>query len=171
ALSSACVILRLSSFRGNGGPRDLHAFPTRRSSDLRRRTMQTRAEHDDALEAETRSLVSGAPLGRRGFVVGSLASGFAAAVAPAGPLLAQTITTDASGLSAGEVKIPVSGGEIPAYRAMPAGRTGLPTILVVQEIFGVHEHIRDVCRRFAKQGHLAVAVELFARQGDPGQYT
>ncbi len=133
--------------------------------------MQTGAEHDEAVEAETRSLVSGAPLGRRGFVVGSLASGFAAAVAPAGPLLAQTITTDATGLTAGEVKIPVAGGEVPAYRAMPAGRTGLPTVLVVHEVFGVHEYIRDVCRRFAKQGRLAVAVELFARQGDPSKYT
>ena len=132
--------------------------------------MHTKPGHDAALEAETRSLVSTAPLGRRGFVAGSLASGFAAAVAPAGPLLAQTITTDAAGLDAGEVKIPVADGQVPAYRAMPAGRTGLPTILVVQEIFGVHEHIRDVCRRFAKRGYLAVAVELFARQGDPAKY-
>ncbi len=55
---------------------------------------------------------------------------------------------------------------MPAYRAQPAGRTGLPVVLVVQEIFGVHEHIKDVCRRLAKQGYLAIAPELYARQGD-----
>jgi len=132
--------------------------------------MPTRNEAIDALEAETRSLVSSPPLGRRGFVVGSLATGFAASVAPTGALLAQTITTDAAGLVAGEIGIPVADGQIPAYRAMPAGRTGCPTVLVVQEIFGVHEHIRDVCRRFAKQGCLAVAPELYARQGDPTRY-
>jgi carboxymethylenebutenolidase len=79
---------------------------------------------------------------------------------------ATTITTDTNGLTAGEVKIPVKDGEIPAYRAMPAGKKNLPTVLVVQEIFGVHEHIKDICRRFAKLGYLAVAPELYARQGD-----
>jgi carboxymethylenebutenolidase len=64
------------------------------------------------------------------------------------------------------VKIPATGGEIPAYRAMPAAGGPFPTILVVQEIFGVHEHIKDICRRFAKLGYLAVAPELYARQGD-----
>ena len=76
------------------------------------------------------------------------------------------IVTDATGLSAGDVMIPVLDGEIPAYRAMPAAQTHPPILLVVQEIFGVHEHIRDVCRRFAKAGYLAVATELYARQGD-----
>jgi len=94
----------------------------------------------------------------------SLAAGFAAAVLP---VQAQTmIVTDTQGLTAGEVKIPTQDGEMPAYRAMPAGRSGLGTVLVVQEIFGVHEHIRDVCRRLAKAGYLAVAPELYARQGD-----
>ena len=93
----------------------------------------------------------------------ALAGGFAAAVLP---VSAQTITTDSKGLTAGEVKIKVADGEIPAYRAMPAGGKNLPTVLVVQEIFGVHEHIRDVCRRFAKEGYLAIAPELYARQGD-----
>src|SRR5215208_4055555 len=84
---------------------------------------------------------------RRGFIAGSLAAGFALAVQP---VAAQTvITTDAEGLEAGEVKVPVRDGEMPAYRAMPAGGKNLPVALVVQEIFGVHEHIKDVCRRFA----------------------
>ncbi|HVF89820.1 MAG TPA: dienelactone hydrolase family protein [Blastocatellia bacterium] len=93
----------------------------------------------------------------------SLAAGFALSVQP---VSAQTITTDTDGLVAGEVKIPVSDGEIPAYRAMPAKGKSFPTVLVVQEIFGVHEHIKDLCRRFAKAGHMAVAPELYARQGD-----
>jgi carboxymethylenebutenolidase len=64
------------------------------------------------------------------------------------------------------VKVPASDGEIPAYRALPAGAGPYPVILVVQEIFGVHEHIKDICRRLAKVGYLAVAPELYARQGD-----
>jgi len=106
---------------------------------------------------------------RRGFVKTSLGAGFAAAVLPA--QARTTITTDTAGLTAGEVKIPTRDGDLPAYRAMPAGRGGLGTVLVVQEIFGVHEHIKDVCRRFAKAGFLAIAPELYARQGDPGRYT
>ena len=123
------------------------------------------------VRAEVMSLADGdRPVPRRRFVTGSLAAGFAAAVAPTGSLLAQTITTDTAGLDAGEVRIPVGGGAVPAYRAAPQGRTGVPLVLVVQEIFGVHEHIRDVCRRFAKRGYMAVAVELYARQGDPTAY-
>ena len=100
---------------------------------------------------------------RREFVMTALAAGFALAVRP---VSAQTVTTDVKGLTAGEVKIPVSGGEIPAYRAMPAAGKSFPVVLVVQEIFGVHEHIKDICRRFGKLGYLAVAPELYARQGD-----
>jgi carboxymethylenebutenolidase len=96
----------------------------------------------------------------------ALAAGFALAVRP---VSAQTITTDSDGLEAGEVKIPVADGEIPAYRAMPATGDSFPVVLVVQEIFGVHEHIKDICRRFAKLGYLAVAPELYARQGDVSQ--
>lgn len=81
-----------------------------------------------------------------------------------------TISTDHRGLVVGEVKIPVADGEITAYRAAPAGKASLPTILVVQEIFGVHEHIKDICRRLAKLGYLAIAPELFARQGNPASY-
>lgn len=102
---------------------------------------------------------------RRGFVVmSSLAAGFALAVQP---VQAQTqISTDTNGLEAGEVSIPTSSGPIPAYRAQPQGGKNLPLVLVVQEIFGVHEHIKDVCRRLAKLGYCAISVELYARQGN-----
>ena len=86
-------------------------------------------------------------------------------------MTAETITTDTEGLEAGEIKIPVADGEIPGYRAMPAKGGPFPTVLVVQEIFGVHEHIKDLCRRLAKQGYLAVAPELYARQGDVSKIT
>lgn len=100
---------------------------------------------------------------RRGFLGASLASGFALA---AGPAAASTITTDTEGLTAGEITIRTDDGEIPAYRAMPEAGKDLPLLLVTQEIFGVHEHIRDVCRRYAKQGYYAVAPAMFHRQGD-----
>jgi carboxymethylenebutenolidase len=100
---------------------------------------------------------------RRAFIVGSLAAGFALAVVP---VSAATIRTDANGLTVGEVKIAVEGGSIPGYRAMPEAGGPFPTILVVHEIFGVHEHIKDVCRRLAKVGYFAVAPALFAREGD-----
>lgn len=122
----------------------------------------------DAAE-ELDSLQPPFPLTRRIFVQTSLGAGFAAAVLP---VTAQTmITTDTQGLTAGEVKIPTKDGEMPAYRAIPTGKTGLATVLVVQEVFGVHEYIKDVARRLAKQGYLAVAPELYARQGDPTKYT
>ncbi len=109
------------------------------------------------------SLAPSADLTRRGFVVTSLAAGFALAVQP---VSAAAIMTDSNGLTVGEVKVPVEGGEIPAYRAMPAAGGPFATILVVQEIFGVHEHIKDICRRLAKLGYFAVAPALFAREGD-----
>ena len=103
------------------------------------------------------------PESRREFVVKKLAVGFALAVQP---ICAQTaIITDATGLIAGEVKIPVKDGVIPGYRACPAKGRGFPIVLVVQEIFGVHEHIKDICRRLAHAGYCAVAPELFARAG------
>lgn len=108
-------------------------------------------------------------LTRRKFIITStLAAGFALA---AHPIFAQVITTDTKGLVAGEVKIPVEDGKIPAYRAMPATGKNFPVVLVIQEIFGVHEHIQDVCRRFAKLGYLAIAPEMFVRQGDVSQLT
>lgn len=107
------------------------------------------------------SLVPAVGFTRRGFVATALGAGFALAVQP---VMAQTaIKTDAAGLEAGEIRI----GELAAYRAQPAGGKNLPTILVVSEIFGVHEYIADVCRRLAKLGYLAIAPELFARHGDP----
>ena len=98
-----------------------------------------------------------------------LGAGYAAAAAP---VMAQTaIQTPAQGLLAGMVQIEVGGFQMPAYRAAPAGRSSLPVVLVVQEIFGVHEYIADMCRRLAHAGYLAIAPALYARQGDPAQYT
>lgn len=105
-------------------------------------------------------------LTRRAFA-SSLAAGFALA---GGPVRADAILTDTNGLEAGEVSVPVSDGAVPAYRAKPKGAVNAPLILVVQEIFGVHEFIRDVCRRFAKLGYYAIAPSLYARQGDPSRY-
>ena len=109
------------------------------------------------------SAILGPPVDRRAFLVTKLTAGFALAVQP---VAAATITTDTRGISAGEIKIPTADGEIPGYRAMPAKGSNFPTVLVVQEIFGVHEHIKDVCRRMAKAGYMAVAPEMYARQGD-----
>lgn len=101
---------------------------------------------------------------RRKFIAtATVATGFALAVQP---ISAGVITTDAKGLVAGAVKIPVKDGEIPAYRAAPATGENFPIVLVIQEIFGVHEHIQDITRRFARLGYLAIAPELFVRQGD-----
>ncbi len=91
--------------------------------------------------------------------------------ATAGAAVAQTaIKTSMDGLAAGEVMIDIAGFKLPAYVARPAGRSNLPVVLVIQEIFGVHEYIADTARRFAKAGYLAIAPELFARQGDPTKY-
>lgn len=107
-------------------------------------------------------------LTRRQFIiVTALTAGFAACTQPID--FQQVVTTDAEGLEAGTVKIPVSDGEIPAYRAMPNTGTDFPLVLVIQEIFGVHAYIQDVCRRFAQLGYLAIAPELYARQGDVTQ--
>jgi carboxymethylenebutenolidase len=124
--------------------------------------MDTHLANSDVLDVSPRLRWS-----RRGFVVTSLVSGFARA---AGPVSAETIITDSTGLDVAEVKVPTADSEMPAYRAMPASGGPFPTILVVQEIFGVHEHIKDLCRRLAKAGYYAIAPELYARQGDPSQY-
>src|SRR5687768_3799070 len=99
---------------------------------------------------------------RRKLLAGAVGSGFALAVQP---VAADTISTSTSGLDAADTRIPGNGGEIPAYVAAPKGMKRPPLVLVVHEIFGVHEHIKDVCRRLAKAGYCAVAPELFARQG------
>src|ERR1017187_7109426 len=92
-----------------------------------------------------------------------LPQGFAAAVMP---ITATAITTDTNGLTAGEVEIPTGDVRIPAYRAKPHDGKAFPVVLVVQEIFGIHEHIKDLCRRLAKEGYLAVAPYLYSREGD-----
>ena len=126
----------------------------------------------DHLKEDFDSMVAKTPLSdgfdRRVFLKTALGSGFAAAVMP---VMAQSvIKTDTAGLSAGEVTIVVKGVKVPVYRAQPEGKTNLPVVLVISEIFGVHEHIADVARRFAKLGYLALAPELFIRQGDAKSY-
>lgn len=106
---------------------------------------------------------------RRDFLQTSIGAGFAAAVLPT--LTEATILTDSSGLDAGTVNIKSADFSMPVYVARPATKQPLPVILVVSEIFGVHAHIADIARRFAKLGYLAIAPDLFARQGDPTVYT
>jgi len=104
---------------------------------------------------------------RRTFAATGLVTGFTLAT---GPLNAAAIVTDTKGLVAGEVSVAVADGHIPAYRAHPWGKFDRPVVLVVQEVFGVHEHIKDLCRRLAKAGYYAIAPSLYARFGDPGKY-
>ena len=105
---------------------------------------------------------------RRTALKAAVGVGYAAAVSP---IMAQTaIKTPADGLTAGDVTIDVNGFKMPAYRAAPAGKTNLPVVLILSEIFGVHEYIADTARRFAKAGYLAIAPELFVRQGDAQSY-
>ena len=105
---------------------------------------------------------------RRLALQAALGVGYAAAAAP---IMAQTaIKTPSTGLVSGEVTIDVNGFKMPAYRSAPAGKTGLPVVLVISEIFGVHEYIADVARRLAQAGCMAIAPELFVRQGDPNEY-
>ena len=123
-------------------------------------------ELNELEELEHQGLKPRSRWSRRGFVMTSLATGFALSVQP---VSAQTITTDTNGLDAGEVKVKVKDGEIPAYRAMPDKGGPFPTVLVSCEIWGVHEHIKDICRRLAKLSYYAIAPEMFARQGDPSK--
>jgi len=120
----------------------------------------------------TESVLRGVPpqseISLRDLVTALLPQGFAKIVQP---IASTTITTDTQGLVAGEVKIQTMTGPVPAYRAMPEKGGKLPVVLVVQEIFGVHEHIKDVCRRLAKLGYFAVAVDLYHRQGDVTKFT
>lgn len=105
---------------------------------------------------------------RRTVLQSAAGLGYATAAAP---LMAQTaVATPADGLDAGRIHYTVDGFQVPAYRAAPTGKTGLPVVLVVHEIFGVHEYIADVCRRLARAGYMAIAPELYARQGDATQY-
>lgn len=124
--------------------------------------------HED-LHNDAAALLPGTGSASRRKALGlMLGAGYAAAAAP---LMAQTaIETPSEGLEVGEVSYPSGGFQMHAYRAAPKGRTGLPVILVVSEIFGVHEYIADVCRRLAHAGYLAIAPDLFERQGDPMSY-
>ena len=106
---------------------------------------------------------------RRTALKAALGVGYAAA---AMPIMAQTaIKTSAEGLKTGQTTFEVNGFKVPAFYAAPAGKTNLPVILVTQEIFGVHEYIADTCRRFARAGYMAVAPDMFARQGDASKYS
>lgn len=107
-------------------------------------------------------------LSRRTFILGMLSSGYALA---ADPVQDHVIHTDAAGLTVAAIEIPVSDGKIPGYYARPAKAGRYPVVLVIHEAFGVHEHIQDICRRYAKAGYLAVAPELFVRQGNPAKHT
>ncbi len=121
-----------------------------------------------SLAADFDALTPTRDFSRRDFARTGVGAGFAAAVLP---IQAQSeVRTPATGLTAGEVTIPVGDFKLPAYRAQPQGRSNLPVVLVVSEIFGVHEHIADVARRFAQRGYLAIAPELFVRQGDASAY-
>ena len=126
--------------------------------------MDDRKLLDDAV-----ALLPGQGLSRRALMGSTVGIGFAAAVQP---VQAQSvIKTSSEGLLAGEVTIPVGDFKLPAYRAVPQGKRNAPVILVISEIFGVHEHIADVARRFAQLGYCAIAPELFIRQGDARSYT
>lgn len=122
-------------------------------------------DREHPTSADFDSLLPAGRIDRRTFVTTLSAAGFALAVRPA--LAQSVISTPADGLEHGSTTIPSGADALPAYFACPAGKDKLPTVLVVQEIFGVHEHIRDVCRRLAHEGYLAIAPELFYRQGDP----
>ena len=115
------------------------------------------------MQSDLQSLQPKPQVTRREFVVTALSSGFALAVQP---ISAETIITDADGLKVGEAVLGVGYDTFPGYFARPAAGEKFPVVLVVQEIFGVHEHIKDICRRLAKRGYLAIAPELFVRQGD-----
>lgn len=129
--------------------------------------------HSSQIAEDLQSLLPGtsseAGATRRTALKAALGVGYAAAVMP---IMAQTaVKTSAEGLVAGEITLNVSGAQVPVYRAAPAGKSNLPVVLVLSEIFGVHEHIADVARRFAKAGYLALAPELFVRQGNAQAYT
>ena len=108
------------------------------------------------------------PLARRGFVMTGLISGFTLATER---VEAQAIHTSETGLAAGEMQVPVEGGQLPGYYARPQGAGPFPTVIVIEEIFGIHEYIKDTCRRLAKLGYCAVSVELYARIADLSKMT
>ena len=106
------------------------------------------------------------PLSRRGFFMSSAAAAAAGYTLAAGPVRAQAVTTDTAGLTVGEAKVKVEGGEMPVYFARPANVQNPPVILVAMEVFGLHEYIKDVTRRLGKLGALAVAPDYYFRKGE-----
>ena len=115
-------------------------------------------------QAQFDGLLPSEAFNRRSFMATAIGAGFALAVQP---ISAQTVViTNAEGLLAGDIKVPAADRELPGYRAMPVGGSSLPTVLVIHEIFGVHEYLRDVCRRLAKAGYLAIAVDMYIRHGE-----
>jgi carboxymethylenebutenolidase len=113
---------------------------------------------------ETQSWIAAPSITRRTALAGTVAAtGYALA---AQPISAAAITTDSTGLDAGMIQFSTGGIKMGAYRAKPKGKQHLPTIIVVQEIFGLHEWVRDIVRRFAKAGYYAIAPDLYQRQGD-----
>lgn len=119
--------------------------------------------------AEDRNWVGSTQVNRRAAIVGSAA--FAGYALAAQPVAASTITTDTMGLDAGMTTFQTGGLRMNAYRARPAGKRNLPVVLVVQEIFGLHEWVKDICRRYAKAGFYAIAPDLYQRQGDATKVT
>ena len=113
----------------------------------------------DLHNPDLNSLLPDVQVDRRGFVAACLAAGFAVS---AEPVLAQAIKTPMDGLDGGDTKI----GEIPAYYAAPKSGGKRPVVLVIAEIWGLHEHVKDVVRRVAKEGYFAVANEPYFRQGE-----
>jgi carboxymethylenebutenolidase len=116
------------------------------------------------LPSDVIGLTKTAPLSRRGFMTASAASAAGYTLA-AGPVRAQVVTTDASGLTTGDAKVKVADGEMPVYFAKPANAQNAPVILVAMEVFGVHEYIKDVTRRLAKLGAFAIAPDYYFRKG------
>jgi carboxymethylenebutenolidase len=128
---------------------------------------ETLTKNDE--QAQFDSLLPTEPLTRRSFIATAVGAGFALATLP---ISAQTVVkTDSEGLVVGDINVPAGDRELPGYRAMPAGGSKLPTVLVIHEIFGVHEYLRDVCRRLAKAGYLAVAIDMYIRHGETAKMT
>jgi carboxymethylenebutenolidase len=119
---------------------------------------------DDTLTSDIAGMTKAAPFSRRGFMTAAAATAAGYTLA-AGDVRADVITTDTAGLDAGDAKIAVPGGEMPAYFARPKGVSNPPVILVAMEIFGLHEYIKDVVRRAGKLGALAVAPDYYFRKG------
>lgn len=119
--------------------------------------------------AEDQNWVGTTQVNRRAALIGSAA--FAGYALAAQPVAASTITTDTAGLEAGMTSFQTGGLRMNAYRAKPAGKRNLPVVIVVQEIFGLHEWVKDICRRYAKAGFYAIAPDLYQRQGDATKVT